>query len=84
MIDSALVSHCVAVHVRRGDKLPECALGKQSSCLFQKGFEDYLRPAAAFLDQLHGGYIFVMTDDPALLAENATKPTGNPSGYRLR
>lgn len=73
--------HCVAMHVRRGDKLPECAQGKESSCAFHKSLDEYLAPATAFLDQLEEegptpGYIFVMTDDDSLLAENPTAPNG--------
>lgn len=72
---------CVAMHVRRGDKLPECDRGKESSCAFHKGLDEYLKPATAFLEQLHGGYVFVMTDDPSLLTEHAT--TGTPKDYKV-
>jgi hypothetical protein len=67
--DTGLTGTCVAIHVRRGDKLPECDEGRKSSCAFHMSLEDYLRPATAFLDQLHGGFMFVMTDEPSVLLE---------------
>lgn len=62
---------CVAVHVRRGDKLRECPdgnSGKMSSCAFHKNLTEYLDVAVGFAEQMEGrGSIFVMTDDVHLL-----------------
>lgn len=59
---------CVAVHIRRGDKLPECRDGKETSCAFQKNLTDYTDVAVDFLKQLDKpGSIFVMTDDSTFL-----------------
>jgi hypothetical protein len=62
---------CVAVHVRRGDKLQECPdgkSGKMTSCPFHKNLTEYLDVAVGFAKQMEGaGSIFVMTDDVHLL-----------------
>jgi hypothetical protein len=62
---------CVAVHVRRGDKLGECPdgnSGKKASCAFHKNLTEYLDVAVGFAQQMEGaGSIFVMSDDVHLL-----------------
>jgi hypothetical protein len=73
---SVLTLPCVALHIRRGDKIPECGQGKQESCAFQKNWTDYSDIGLDYLKQLNndiyrdappGGSLFVMTDDAAFL-----------------
>lgn len=63
-----LLEHpCVAIHIRRGDKLPECSQGKQSSCAFLKNLTDFTDVAVDFLKQLNGRSMFVMTDEAEIV-----------------
>jgi hypothetical protein len=70
---------CVAIHVRRGDKMGECARGRQSSCAFHKNWIDYADAAVGFLGQLdasinnNSGSLFVMTDDAKFLEDKTVE-----------
>jgi len=69
---------CVAVHIRRGDKMRDCGDGKLASCAFHKNWTEYSNAAIGFLEQMEtpqGGSLFVMTDDPDFLKDKTVDDT---------
>jgi hypothetical protein len=67
---------CVAVHIRLGDKVPECLEEKkETSCSFLSALPLYIPKAKELLKQLPGfaetspGAIFVMTDNDTVIED---------------
>ena len=59
---------CATLHIRRGDNIDRCNAGQKQFCSMNLTLADYMSHALPMLSQLDAKNVFVMTDDPDIVA----------------
>lgn len=74
--------NCATLHIRRGDNINRCNAGEKHFCSMNLTLADYMSHALPMLSQLDAKNVFVMTDDPDIVAPDMLRPW-QEQGYFL-